>query len=427
MLRPCHRVASSIGRYLTAAAVAIATARSLLAALRDRASRPEASAGAAGDGDAREAGPKREQPVTPMRGRSVWLGQRLLAVVIGVAAVGSLACASALVAWRVSARTGPELADARTVPLTPASNDRFPFWRASAKHPRPRVIITIVGVQPQRATMTVRASLAVPYSLSRWLADERNGARILRKATPQVRIRRRYRAERWRVFFYSRSPFGDVAGTARVADTLPDAAGARMEPSAPLKPATLTLPVIARPDAYPWDWLSGTFDIGLSIPVGLAWRPYGLDTPFLYSLDRGFPVDLTIRASPTLGDMRVRTGSPAPLSVGETIVAPNTRIALAVDRRPSVRFYVSVVLFAPLVLVLAIVATTLLVRGLEAVEVRDLLVGFLAATLTLVPLRAVLVPSSLPGLTFVDWVLAAELLAFVAVGLAALARRTWLA
>jgi hypothetical protein len=84
--------------------------------------------------------------------------------------------------------------------------------------------------------------------------------------------------------------------------------------------------------------------------------------------------------------------------------------------------FVFVVLVGPLALAFAIAAAVLSSGHVRSAEARDLLIGMTAASVAVLPLRAVVVPGDLVGPTLVDWFLGAELLVFVAVGLLALAR-----
>ena len=79
-------------------------------------------------------------------------------------------------------------------------------------------------------------------------------------------------------------------------------------------------------------------------------------------------------------------------------------------------------LVAPVVLIACLAAVFLAPSGVREPDVRNLLLGTVGGVFALLPLRAVLVPQGIEGLTFVDWCLGAEVMLFVAVALLGVAR-----
>jgi hypothetical protein len=180
-----------------------------------------------------------------------------------------------------------------------------------------------------------------------------------------------------------------------------------------LRPATLTLPAISVADAYPLDWLQLQVLVSVMYPANVSRARRAANGRIELLPTLLLPVRANVDADPGVGRFSIRRRVDTGL---EAQLAP-ARIALLVQRPRSTIAFVFMVLLAPLLLALASTAAALGWPADRSAAVRDLLIGLTAATVAVLPLRAVLVPAVLEAPTFVDWCLAAELLILVGLGL----------
>jgi hypothetical protein len=175
----------------------------------------------------------------------------------------------------------------------------------------------------------------------------------------------------------------------------------------------MNLPLDGRPDKYPFDWFSFggyaqlEFAPGITVPRSIKSDTDDPDPTVL-------PVALTLLAGPGVGEFDLLAGEserPFGLTLG------GQGMSFSLERRALTQRFVIIILLVP-VLYALLFALLLGQRHDQATSgLRDLLIGMVAATVALLPLRQVLVPDTVDGLTVVDWWLGATILLFVAVSL----------
>lgn len=196
----------------------------------------------------------------------------------------------------------------------------------------------------------------------------------------------------------------------------------------------ITIPVIGQPRAYPIDWYSALYYVTLyrttaaQLPTELSVREFsnqggttsGEATGKVRGLDCCAPAVLQLVSA--TDDYRVTAGR-----VTQDDYA-FLRMELDVRRPARIVWY-----SFELALIPALVLLSLIVFQVESTRTsqnqprpHDIAFGFTAILLAILPLRQVLVPSAIPGLTLIDAIFGMEiiLLALGAVAWAFLARRT---
>jgi hypothetical protein len=190
-------------------------------------------------------------------------------------------------------------------------------------------------------------------------------------------------------------------------------------PRLSLKPSTLTIPLAGRPDSYPLDWQSNACVVTVLYPSHLTHvRRTAGRLEIVPSIL--VPTQVRVHAAPSLAGFAVKTNGPR--DAHPPVVAAQPELRFTVERTPSTKLFVFIVLATPLLLAFGVGLALLTSGRIRSGESHELLVGMATATIALLPLRVVLVPGDLQSPTLVDWCLGAELLVFAAVGLIGLGR-----
>lgn len=188
------------------------------------------------------------------------------------------------------------------------------------------------------------------------------------------------------------------------------------------EPQVIELPLLWHPEFYPNDYLLFDGQISLSLPPTIGIR--GLN---LSSLGSILPGDNLVAVSDQNGLASKRFFlTEAKLDAFN----PNGLHAyiLTITRDSATTWYTYAVAITPLVLAVALYHLALILRRSSKESLKELptfLVGLVAVFLTVLPLRAVLVSSELPGLTRIDLILGCELLLLVLVAVVAYLWIVW--
>jgi hypothetical protein len=156
----------------------------------------------------------------------------------------------------------------------------------------------------------------------------------------------------------------------------------------------LTVPVNSSRQLYPRDWYRANLPINVDLPDTLRFR---LNPRHYYGY---FPANIYINRSDNLQDVRVKSAT--------FLESPN-RLDIVFTRPWSRQLYIFVMALAPVLLVV-IIAHLAFTRRSTAFEFP---LEVTAALVALLPLRSVLVPSDLPGLTVIDYILGIEVMALI--------------
>jgi len=191
------------------------------------------------------------------------------------------------------------------------------------------------------------------------------------------------------------------------ATTLRALSGDVYEPVA-MTPATLALPMLAQPDAYPLDaFIADGLEVSVQLPSGVEFPPRTARDVIAGQL----PVRVRFATSPAIGDFEFKVHT-------ESSVGAFAQVHIDAQREPATKLFVGVVLVVPLLFVCLLAVAFQRRAGTEgAPGLRDLFLGLIGTTLALLPLRQVLVPSGLTALTLVDWYLASVVLLCAAIAL----------
>jgi hypothetical protein len=158
-------------------------------------------------------------------------------------------------------------------------------------------------------------------------------------------------------------------------------------------PGDFVLPLYGKPDAYPLDWFTfaGQFTVR-----GPAWLAEDLPSTLQVSF-------ITL---PGVGDFDFEL-QPKSLDAGV--------VRLHIDRERSTKRFVIGLLALPFLLAAVLFGLTTLHGVGGPADSRNLVLAVAAAIFALLPIRQVLVPSDVEGLTTVDWCLGAAVLVFMAI------------
>lgn len=177
--------------------------------------------------------------------------------------------------------------------------------------------------------------------------------------------------------------------------------------------ASYVVPLVDRSEPYPSDAYSANLTISMRLP--------GLDERLLPSLSpnadlTSIPIDVHVQQGPALNGFDTSANQDTGLfsDVFGQVRSNAHVVHLLVRRTTQHRVFVYAMATAPAILVLMLFHLFVL-RRMEAPEMRDVLLGMTGVFLALLPLRGVLVPSEVAGVTRVDLILATELAALVLV------------
>jgi hypothetical protein len=352
-------------------------------------------------------GPERKNPRrggrrAGLRGAGTRLG-RILPLLVS----RFLACALAVVAVLAIVDRLYGVRDHVPQPPPPGrivESESAPGGRCS--HPDPAIVfLTASRLEAQTAILRLEVTLCVGDAFLRSLrttGPERS--RIWFGPGGDTQFRRRY-ADRHFIVTVYQSPSDRPLWTGK---TMLRALSGDVYAPVAMTPPTLALPMLGQPDAYPLD----TFvDDGLRLDIRL---PRGVEVAPSSGNDAGsgeLPVRVSFVTSPAVGEFEFEFRT-LPQSYG------SVDFHLGAQRGPSTKFFIGIVLLVPLLFVLLLAVAFRRRARTEGVSgLRDLFLGLIGVTLALLPLRQVLVPSELTGLTLVDWYLAAVILLCAALGL----------
>ena len=175
---------------------------------------------------------------------------------------------------------------------------------------------------------------------------------------------------------------------------------------------TIRLPLNARPNRYPQDWYEGSALVTVILPEGLEFVPRAED---IGNPGRLMTVKLSLRTPPDTGVViyyqLTHEGDPIRLN------SPDVQgLRLLIRRDPPTRAYVWTMALIPLLLILIALTQIFQSRRREPSGPGGVWPISLEAValLAILPLRQVLVPPEIRGLTTIDFLLGAELAAFIA-------------
>src|ERR1035438_2069577 len=355
-------------------------------------------------GLARNAAP--ELGMTPAVSSQRWR-RRLLSASLTLLAFLAFGAGVAIFVWRLTSLQPPpavghssfkKAGDSRAIPTD--------FYRS----PDPTVLMSVESVNLQAGTMTLGLSLMIPSSILESVTG-RDGQSIVEQLLPLTEmLKPQYSSARWLVYIGPRSPSAAYpfarSFSARIEDTV-SATGAAYRysgPVVPLSPPTLTIPMQGSSDEYPEDrYATGLYAMTLAPTVGPQ-----ISEDLI--LPKSTKIQTLVYSTPSLGNLRVLFGG------------PKGWVMIQVSRSTLLRWFVWIVLAAPLVLALGIAGVVCCSKSIGSSEIRDLLLGLIAATISLLTIRTVLVPADVDTSCFVDWCLSAEVLLFVAIALFGLKR-----
>jgi hypothetical protein len=257
-----------------------------------------------------------------------------------------------------------------------------------ARHARLRLVVS--RLTPQERSLEADAVLCVPERMLRGLSD---GERPIWRLTPKGLL--------------LRDGFKAMALTVHLDASLP-AQGATLkvaleelfqseDPEFAVVSSAITIPLAGQPDSYPLDWYALAGRLSLELPPELQ---YVDERDGTGTVATELPASLSVLSGAGLGDYSVETRR----LTDRPDYHPRFRLQL--ETEPDSRLFVAALLAVP-VLFVAMSFTVLRAPGADA---RAFIVAFLSAALALLPIREVLVPESLEGLTLVDWCLGAEIL-----------------
>jgi hypothetical protein len=164
------------------------------------------------------------------------------------------------------------------------------------------------------------------------------------------------------------------------------------------------------PQDYPDDRYTATNSIGgIGVPFKFGWRDRE-SGEYLQGLP---PVKVLVEIDPSMAGKRVEYA----------IRSDPNATTVEITRDGPTRAYVYAIAAVPFVL--AILLGRVWLFRAEGAPFQEVLVGLSAVLLTILPLRAVLVPPELSGLTRMDYLLGVELLLLLLVGVVQFLRSTW--
>jgi hypothetical protein len=269
---------------------------------------------------------------------------------------------------------------------------------------RIRVVLTASRVRPQDGVLDAGVGICTSASQVRQLRLA--GGQAL---APGGTLRSGFENKVATVRVVGESPHGEIS----VSTTLGALFDTQESSLIPVTPGTIPLPLDGKPDSYPFDWFSfsGYAELELPPPVEVPSSMKMKDAnPDHHVLDAG----LHLLTAPKVGDFRIRRE----LSFRPAPIGPN--LIMGITRERSTQRFVIMVLCVP-VLFAALFFTLVLRSHRDGAQgLRDLLIGMIGATVALLPIRQVLVPDDIDGLTIVDWWLGSVILLFLAVALWAL-------
>ena len=281
---------------------------------------------------------------------------------------------------------------------------------ASSEHcadtQRASFVITITRLRPQAGTLSASVGMCASASvLERLRATTGDREPVAEQTSRGFILKRRWRKSAIRVRIAGVIPSGGAALRVPLAD-LVGAARSVAPGVSRATPGTIELPLLGQPDSYPFDWFSLQSSIDITVPPGMEFTEKesgGVSrTAFL-------PFRIVARTDPEVGDFDVEA---TPDSSDAEI------LDVYVDRELSTKVFVCVVLLVPLVFAILLAITAGAARASSenaATAARNLLLGFVGVSLSLLPIRQVLVPSEIEGLTLVDWWLGGTLIVFATI------------
>jgi hypothetical protein len=166
--------------------------------------------------------------------------------------------------------------------------------------------------------------------------------------------------------------------------------------------------LVGQSDEYPLDWYSSAAFVGVRLPRSVVYVPPRRDPARDQEISFILPIQVDLRAAQALSDIDLRSNA-------RRVTEAQDELRIAIGRRLSTKTFVFSLLAIPVLLALLIVAA-LRERGFgDDNGLRDLILGITGATLAILPIRQVLVPASIPGVTLVDWWLGGAVLLLAAV------------
>lgn len=169
----------------------------------------------------------------------------------------------------------------------------------------------------------------------------------------------------------------------------------------------LELPLVSRPQTYPNDWYALDVMIEVVLPpelaLGVDADDFGTMVPFTLFVEAGTELTHT-----SLGISHDTVDVPY---LSRMYPISFARVLVLVTRDTNTQLFVYGVSLLPLALFFVLLT---LLRTQRSDQLWDVLLGIGAGFLAVLPLRQVLVPSEVPGLTRVDFILGAELTLMVA-------------
>lgn len=181
----------------------------------------------------------------------------------------------------------------------------------------------------------------------------------------------------------------------------------------PESAAVVTLGIrYAATNRYPDDWYAAATSFRMQLPDGLVWS-----TPLLASSEIPAGAEVA-NASGSTDKIIYLSNSSFLQHTDEGPYSSNPSISIIVRRPPLTQLFVWSMALTPALLLPIIVIQLISERreaGASSKTARNVSLELAAALLAILPLRQVLVPSEVQGLTTVDYLLGAELAIFIGI------------
>ncbi len=311
------------------------------------------------------------------------------------------------------------VADARTVGPEPACPDEL---NGQPDNPTAELSLFIRSVDLHALTATVEAALCFPEALLLTLYTKKYGQTL-------------HKAKQGYLSFDPHRKFGEAevnvsytreVPTAQVSDFVPGSTtigptvqlgrfvGANESPQASL--GEFTLPLVAAPQEYPFDWYSLRDDFSVTIfyldgekDEEIVARPTKSDEP---------PVNVKVFGEPALSPLILTASTAKP----PRELDHGASLTVRLERSATTRWYVTVIAWIPLLLAVLLCIVLLRANAAEGRIGLEAVAAVTAALLAVLPIRFVLVPAAVAELTLVDYWLGFEVAVLAAVACLAVRR-----
>jgi hypothetical protein len=303
-----------------------------------------------------------------------------------------------------SPNSGPE----RHASITQSTHDYGRCLQGILERTRAQVTLVVHSVDTAARTLTINVFLCAPErQLLRLVAEPytkpKRRVPVLMLGSRGWEFRAGYAQMpvkvNYAVFTPSSAEFDDLSGKATTLRALAGGVSENVDPEVSL--GKFVIPIAEAPGRYPFDWYASRGDFTVDFGFSNVSFPYGDGRS-----DISLPADVTILRDPGLGPFELirSVEPPFPKEAGVTI-------DLRLERSATARLYVVAVASIPLVL-----AALLLIlffapgrSGSRKTGPAEFVGVAAASLLAVLPIRSVLVPSDVSGLTIIDYLLGFEM------------------